>query len=227
MAGPLRWLGGRLVCLLKTMPRKATIWLLRITRNLLVALGLLVVVVTATPVVRYWAIALAGSWHAPKGDVLIVLSGSSFGDVAIGSSSYLRATYALMAYRTEHFREIIVTGGGPQTPTTAERIRDFMVFAGVPPDVIRTETRSTSTHENALFTKVLLNATSGDLVLLTSDFHMYRASRAFREAGVSFIPSPIPDVTKRSYCWDCRWPAFIDLTTESVKIVYYYLKGWI
>jgi uncharacterized SAM-binding protein YcdF (DUF218 family) len=192
----------------------------------LAALGLLVVVVTATPLVRYWAFALAGPWPAAKGDVLIVLSGSSFDDVAIGSSSYLRAVYALMAHRASPYREIIVTGGGTQSPTSADRMRDFLTFSGVPREIIRTEGRSTSTRENAIFTADLLDAGAGRAVLLTSDFHMYRATRAFRKAGVICIPSPVPDVIKRSYHWEWRWSAFVDLTVESGKILYYGLKGW-
>jgi hypothetical protein len=32
---------------------------------------------------------------------------------------------------------------------------------------------------------------------------------------------------KRASTWKGRWPAFLDLISESVKIVYYYARGWI
>jgi len=45
------------------------------------------------------------------------------------------------------------------------------------------ENYSRSTRENALNTARLLAGDTGTLVLMTSDFHMYRALRAFRKAG--------------------------------------------
>src|SRR5215813_5065330 len=54
----------------------------------LAGLGLLVVLVTMTPLVSWWAGALAGPWEDPAGDVLIVLGGSLLADGVMGPSSY-------------------------------------------------------------------------------------------------------------------------------------------
>ena len=64
-------------------------------------------------------------------------------------------------------------------------------------------------------------------VLLTSDYHMYRAHRVFAKQGIQVEPRPIPDVLKRGAGWRGRWPAFLDLLTESAKILYYRARGWI
>jgi len=40
-------------------------------------------------------------------------------------------------------------------------------------------------------------------------------------------PRPIPDAGKRAHSWNLRWQAFQDLLLETVKIVYYYARGWI
>src|SRR5262245_47178399 len=71
----------------------------------LATLGLFVVVATATPLVSWWATALAGEWQEPDGDVLIVLGGSELGDGLIGTSSYWRSVYAVRVWRESRFRE--------------------------------------------------------------------------------------------------------------------------
>src|SRR5262245_40190209 len=77
----------------------------------LAGLGFLCVLVTATPLVSWWATILAGPWADPTGDVLIVLAGSSLDGGLIGESSYWRATYAVLAWRAGGFRRVVVSGG--------------------------------------------------------------------------------------------------------------------
>jgi uncharacterized SAM-binding protein YcdF (DUF218 family) len=192
----------------------------------LASLGLLMVLVTVTPLTSWWAARLAGPWNNPKGDILIVASGSILGNGMIGESSYWRAIYAALSYREGTFREVVVTGGGAPAPI-AIAIADYLVSQGVPRERIRLETRSQTTRENALNVTALLAGAAGRKVLLTSDYHMYRAYRTFRKAGLDVEPLPFPDAGKRGSFWQGRWPAFIDLAIESAKILYYRLRGWI
>jgi uncharacterized SAM-binding protein YcdF (DUF218 family) len=62
---------------------------------------------------------------------------------------------------------------------------------------------------------------------MTSDYHMFRAVRTFRKAGLAVSPRPIPDALKRYGSRLNTWSAFVDETAESVKIVYYAFRGWI
>lgn len=200
--------------------------LLRPTVILFASLGLLLVVVTFTPLVHWWATELAGPWNDPRGEVLIVLGGSVLEDGTIGQSSYWRSVYAVRSYREGEFRQVLLTGGGNPVPAVLP-MRDFLECQGIPHEVIRVETASDSTRENAMNAKQLLEGIPGRKVLLTSDYHMFRASRAFKKAGLDVLPRPFPDVRKRATTWTGRWPAFIDLVTETAKIVYYFLRGWI
>ena len=196
-------------------------------RKSLAALGLLFVLVTVTPIVRWWARVLTGTASEPRGDVLIVLGGSILDDGTIGVSSYWRSVHAARIFREGGFRRMVVTGAGASATPIAIPMRDFMVSLGVPGDAVQVETGASSTRENAVFTSRLLGASEGRKVLVTSDYHMFRAWRAFRKAGVDAAPSPLPDLSAASNCWSCRWQIFITLTTESVKIAYYYARGWI
>ena len=67
----------------------------RILCRLFAALGFLVVFVSFTPVVTWWAEAYAGSIEQPKGDVLILLSAAADDENGgISHSSYWRARQA-------------------------------------------------------------------------------------------------------------------------------------
>ncbi len=186
-------------------------------------LGALLLVVTFTPLVDQWAATLSNPYGDSKGDVLIVLAGSIIGGGMIGDSSYWRSVYAVRTWREGGFHEMLISGDrGSSDP-----MREFIVSQGVPAAAIRTEPHSLSTRENALFTTEMLRDTPGRKVLLTSEYHMFRAFRAFRKAGLKVLPRPIPDARKRATRWLYRWWVFLDLCTETLKIVYYKAHGWI
>jgi uncharacterized SAM-binding protein YcdF (DUF218 family) len=200
--------------------------LLRLLTKLLAIAGLVLVLAIVTPVDKWWARAYRGEGYYSEGDVLIVLSGSAFSDGTMGWNSYLRSEYAVRSFQAGGFRAVVVTGGPPNLPVAAP-MADWMGCHGVPAAAIRLETASHSTRENALFTRNLLNSMSGRKVLLTSDYHMFRARRVFAKLGISVLPLPIPDALKRTSSFVSRWAVFCELSAETGKIAYYWLRGWI
>ena len=189
--------------------------------RMLAGIGLIAVLITITPIVSWWAHAYSGPIEQPKGDILIVLSAANDDHSLISFSSYWRARYALLAWRAGGFQKIVISGGG------GPGILDFLVVEGIPRKDIVAEWQSNSTRENGINTVRLVSGMPGKKVLLTSDFHMYRAIRVFRKLGVDVTPMPVPDVLTSSKHWDARFPAFETLVVESTKIVYYRLHGWI
>ncbi|MBZ5580626.1 MAG: YdcF family protein [Acidobacteriia bacterium] len=194
----------------------------RVLAGFCAALGLLVLLVTFTPLTSWYGRALAGRWDDPEGDMLIVLGDGDFSDGIPAEGSIFRTVSALRAYQTGHFRKVVPVGY-----KVGAEMGELLACRGVPREKLMTEDASRSTRENALYTARLLAAESGSKVLLTSDFHMFRAQRAFRKAGLATLPRPVPDALKRSTRFWRRWPAFQDEAVETVKIVYYYLRGWI
>lgn len=190
--------------------------------------ALLFIFVSVTPFDGWYARLLAGNWTDSDGDILILLTGDVNPDGILGPSSYWRSVYAVRAWRSGHFKKIVVTGGFMGTQMSlASALADFLVGNGVPREAIILEERSTSTRENALFTAQLIRDMPGKKVLMTSDQHMFRAYRAFQHAGLETVPRPIPDVAKRANLVVNRWPLFIGLMLETLKIGYYSAKGWI
>jgi uncharacterized SAM-binding protein YcdF (DUF218 family) len=200
-------------------------WVKRLVRGLVTlftALGIVLTVVTMTPVTAWYSRRLSGTYADPGGQVLVVLGGSYLEPGIIGDDTYWRAVYAVRAYRKWHYPRIILSGAG-----VSENMRDFLVSMGVPADVIQLEQRSHSTRENAVCVQQMLGNLSEPMVLMTSDYHMFRASRVFSQAGMRVAPYPIPHAIKLAARWPTRWPAFLDELVESMKIIYYQARGWI
>lgn len=100
----------------------------------------------------------------------------------------------------------------------AESMKTFLVASGVPESRIHIESESRSTWESAQRMSRLLEAEPRPIVLLTSDYHMFRARRMFEKAGLKVLPMPIPDGLKRATRLRLRWWVFLDLVRESAAI---------
>ncbi|MGD0802094.1 MAG: YdcF family protein [Terracidiphilus sp.] len=193
----------------------------RVLVRLLAAVGLITVLVISTPIVQWWAQAYSGPIEQPKGDVLILLSAAADDHGGISYSSFWRARQTLFAWQTRGFKKIVICGGG------GSGIQDFLIAEGIPREAIIAEWKSTSTRENAIEAARLIQAMPGKKVLLTSDFHIYRALRVFRKLGIEAAPMAVPDVQQSTENWQGRFSAFETMSVETVKIAYYALRGWI
>jgi uncharacterized SAM-binding protein YcdF (DUF218 family) len=151
-------------------------------QRVLAGIGLLTVLIMTTPMVSWWAHAYSGPIEQPKGDILILLSAANDDKGLISYSSYWRARYALLAWQTGGFQKIVVSGSG------GTGILDFLVAEGIPREDIVAEWQSDSTRENGINAARMVASMPGKKVLLTSDFHMYRAIRVFRKLGVDVTP---------------------------------------
>jgi uncharacterized SAM-binding protein YcdF (DUF218 family) len=107
-----------------------------------------------------------------------------------------RFLHTLMLYKTGRIRKIIVAGGLGLLRKThfseASEVKTLLLLAGVPEGDILLEDKSHNTYENAQFTRKLLDRHPElkSFVLVTSAFHMRRASACFQKAGVPHIIFP-------------------------------------
>ena len=199
----------------------------RLSVKVLAFPGILIVLVTFTPVVSWWGSGLKGRSLNSSGEVLIVLAGARYGDGIMGWDSYVRSIYAVRTFRSGGFEQVVITGGAASGTPISLSMSDWLRCHGVPAEKIFVERTSFSTRENALRTEELLKTLPGRKVLLTSDYHMFRARRVFARLGMQVLPLPVPDVEKRAGSRLSRWSAFVDLVLETCKIAYYWLRGWI
>lgn len=84
-----------------------------------------------------------------------------------------------------------VPGFGEKLVPEAEAAKDLLQRWGVPSEAILVETQSRNTHENAIFSRpILLQKNARRVLLVTSAFHMPRATAIFRKAGMDVTPVP-------------------------------------
>lgn len=132
---------------------------------------------------------------------IIVLGGGFEGAVNLARGGYeLNASgdrfieAAILARRYREAR-IVITGGsgallleGEDDANTATRL---LTALGVAPERLVLENQSRNTHENAVFTRKMLDPKPDETwLLVTSAFHMPRSVGLFRKSGFDVTPWP-------------------------------------
>lgn len=105
--------------------------------------------------------------------------------------------YGAYAYLSEHPDAVAVVSGGqgPDEPMTeGQAMYDELVELGIAPDRIWIEDSATSTWENLTFSLDLIEEKTGQrpekLGVVSSEYHLFRASLFARECGVEFVGIP-------------------------------------
>lgn len=113
-----------------------------------------------------------------------------------GGAAERRVVRAAQAFRDEVAPLVVACGGRRWDGVLeADAFAEALRSAGVPPDAVLRERWSVSTAENARHTAALLQGLGlRSVALVTCDWHLPRAARCFRAAGleVSGLPVPAP-----------------------------------
>src|SRR3984893_19493070 len=96
---------------------------------------------------------------------------------------------------------LVATGQAPPTQTEALAMRQFLVALGVPESAIVMEGKSLNTIENMRETRALVG--TGRVALVTSGYHMPRALRLARKAGLEAgaFPTDWPGLATANPSW--------------------------
>ena len=97
-----------------------------------------------------------------------------------------RLFYGIQLYKMGVIGKIIVSGGNGQLINEgyleADWSKEFLIKCGIPSEDIIIENKSRNTWENAKYTSdILENKGGGDLLLITSAWHMKRATFCFNK----------------------------------------------
>ena len=95
-------------------------------------------------------------------------------------------------YLQSHPQAVCVVSGGQgddEPCTEASVMQRYLINAGIAPERIYVEDKSTSTFENIQFTKQVIedNGLSDSIAVVTQEFHQYRAQQFARKAGFSDV----------------------------------------
>ncbi len=101
---------------------------------------------------------------------------------------------------------IVFSGGSDALITTkppeAETAAKLLEALGVAASRMTLEAKSRNTHENAVFTRDLIQQKPGERwLLVTTAWHMPRAMGCFRQAGVRVEPWPVDYRTPQAFEW--------------------------
>jgi len=229
------------------------------TRNVLMAASIGILWLGGTSLV---SINLARSleWRylppkeVPSADVMVVLGGGTDANVYPRSGVEIngagdRVLYAARIYKEGKAKYILLSGGeitwmNATSSTPADDMAEILEFMGVPKETLWLENKSQNTHENAVFSKAILDEKGIKKVLLvTSAMHMPRAVALFQKIGLEVIPLPVDySVTRADISWNSQdWlgqlfgllpsTGNLSATTNALKeyfgIFTYWLHGWL
>jgi uncharacterized SAM-binding protein YcdF (DUF218 family) len=147
--------------------------------------------------------------------------------------TYRRVQHAVWLFRYWRPVPILVSGGGNEKSPHAETMRRVLESERIPGAMIWTESRSSNTHENAVYAADILRAHNvSRVVLVVEASGMLRAAQSFRKAGVTVVPSPVR-YTQLTWEFDDFMPGWRGIQSngeaihELVGLVWYKLRGWI
>ncbi len=154
-------------------------------------------------------------------DALIVLGAAVHGDRVTWVLSNRLDTAA--DYLEAHPDALCVVTGGQgdgESVSEASAMQKYLVERkGIDPARILVEDRATSTLENFKFSKVLIEQKLGKdarIAFVTTDFHVFRAGRVAKKAGLDAVGIAAPDV------WYIKFNNYL---RECVGITVYGLRG--
>lgn len=189
----------------------------------------------------------------PETEAIILLGGSTQAPIPPRNTVEIndsgdRVFYAAHLYKEGKAPIIIATGGGiswlGKTIPEASNMKQLLVAMGVPPSAVIEETNALNTHENAIYTKKILDKKGIEKALLvTSAFHMPRSVLTFKKQNINIIVAPTDfSITKQHWEQLQSTPQAtlinslpsagnLEQTTKVLKeylgIFIYWLRGWI
>ena len=112
----------------------------------------------------------------------------------------------------------VQTGQAPPSQTEAMAMRQFLLALGVPDDRIVMEERSLNTIENMHETGALVG--TAPIALVTSAYHMPRALRLARRAGLNAaaFPTDWQVIPGASPWWEYSWPSVAALAASGIAL---------
>lgn len=154
--------------------------------------------------------------------------------IVLGARSYLRGEYnpclaervkqGVKLYTSDYADTLIMAGGKDNEDGSieAEVMKNIATEQGVIPEDIVLEPNSTSTYENLLYSKQLMDAHRlRSAIIVTAPYHVARATLVARKLKMQYSVSPAVDTP----CWTQNKYLSRNFLSEPIAIVAYFLQG--
>jgi uncharacterized SAM-binding protein YcdF (DUF218 family) len=154
---------------------------------------------------------------------------------SLNLDTYRRLQHGLWLFKHWKALPILVCGGQPKDhpESNSELMRRFLEADGIPRELIWTEGRSRSTHENAMYGAEILRAHGISRVALVVEASgMPRAAASFEKMGIHVVPAPIRFFNLDRSVTDVlpEWGPLArngETLHEALGLLWYKLRGWI
>ncbi|HAA0536517.1 TPA_asm: YdcF family protein, partial [Listeria monocytogenes] len=148
------------------------------------------------------AFMFSGSRTKPSenADTVLILGAKVNGTPAVPSLVLQERLDAAVAYLNEYPKAKVIVSGGQgadESATEASVMEEYLVNEGIARKRIETETKSKRTEENIKYSNAKFNL--GKTVIVTSDYHMYRALMLAKRQGIDASGLPATSKTFAKY----------------------------
>jgi uncharacterized SAM-binding protein YcdF (DUF218 family) len=118
-----------------------------------------------------------------------------------------RCLQAALLFKSGKINRILITGGNTTIGNLKIDKSDETIYVkrlfielGIPADSILTETQSKNTRENAIYSKKIIDSLkiNTPVLLITSAYHMRRASACFEKEKIQIIPYSVDNKKKET-----------------------------
>jgi uncharacterized SAM-binding protein YcdF (DUF218 family) len=137
-----------------------------------------------------------------RADVIVVLGAGTRANGTPSASHRRRINHAWALYKQGMAPLLLCTGGYTQRhpKSEADVCKEMLVSLGVPASAILSEEISTSTAENAIQARqVMLANNLANAILVSDNFHLWRAELLFTGQGIPVVISPAQATTGPVY----------------------------
>ena len=144
-----------------------------------VGIGFIVFLVLETLIIS------GGAVRTAKNADYVVVLGCRVNGTTPSLSLQYRIDAAVEYLKAHPDSKAVLTGGSGigEDITEAEAMYEAMVKQGISENRLLLETQSTTTKENLEFAKQYINPANDSIVLISTNYHMYRAGKIARAAG--------------------------------------------
>ena len=161
---------------------------------------------------------ISATAKTPDGDETIIVLGSKVNPTG-PSLMTARRLDAAYDYMTAHPDSVCILSGGKGTDevwSEAEGMADYLIKRGIDEDRLYLEPKSTNTRENLKYSMEIIKANNFNekVILISNEFHLYRAGLIARSAGIDYATIPARSV-------------LVLLPTYYIRELYAILQQWI
>jgi uncharacterized SAM-binding protein YcdF (DUF218 family)/glycosyltransferase involved in cell wall biosynthesis len=179
----------------------------------------------------WWAAAPLRLAAPPQhSDAIVVFAGGVGESGRAGGGLQERLKTAIDLYRGGFAPTLILSSGFVYSFKEAEIMRALAIAEGVPADRIAVEDRATNTFEYVRFTDAILKSRGvRSILLVSSPYHMRRASLVWRKVApeVTVVPTPPAQAQFYEHTRGASLEQVRGLLQEYAAIVVYWWRGWV